>query len=100
MTEIDNYILEIDMVRANYISLLEKENKSFAPLFLASLKKVDNDIENYLVEIDKLRYDILDYWLMLSEAERENEWNNYTDEEKEELNEKREELLFMLYWDN
>jgi hypothetical protein len=60
---------------------------------------VDNDLENYLVEIDTLRHDILDYWLMLSEAERENEWNNYNDEEKEELNEKREQLLFMLYWD-
>jgi hypothetical protein len=58
------------------------ENKNFAPL----LEKVDNDI--------------LDYWLMLSNDERETEWNNYTDEEKEELNEKREQLLFMLYWDS
>jgi len=58
------------------------ENKNFAPL----LEKVDNDI--------------LDYWLMLRNDERETEWNNYTDEEKEELNEKREQLLFMLYWDS
>jgi hypothetical protein len=94
MTEIDNYILEIDMLRANY--MLEKENKNFDSLF----EKVDNDLENYILEIDTLRYDILDYWLMLSDDERENEWNNYSDEEKEELNEKREELLFLLYWDN
>jgi hypothetical protein len=57
-------------------------------------------MENYIVEIDTLRHDILDYWLMLSDDERENEWNNYTDEVKEELNEKREQLLFMLYWDS
>jgi hypothetical protein len=115
--EIDDYIHEIDTLRNNYISLLENqplekvepnmylggpfgsglplpllcdegaaegpvENKNFAPL----LEKVDNDI--------------LDYWLMLSNDERETEWNNYTDEEKEELNEKHEQLLFMLYWDS
>jgi hypothetical protein len=81
MAEIDNYILEIDMLRANHINDI-------------------TDMENYIVEIDTLRHDILDYWLMLSDEERENEWNNYTDEEKEELNEKREQLLFMLYWDS
>ena len=61
---------------------------------------VDNEIDDYIHEIDNVRNDILSYWLMLSNDERETEWNNYTDEEKEELNENYEQLLFMLYWDS
>ena len=83
---------------------------------IISRETTHDDIDLYIREIDELRfnddeqeydisdvnYDILDSWLLMTEEERENAWNNYTEEEREELNELREELKFMLYvgkWD-
>jgi hypothetical protein len=86
---------------ANAIS--KELNNSLFPLSLREglpSGPVDNEIDDYIHEIDNVRNDILDYWLMLSNDERETEWNNYTDEQKEELNENYEQLLFMLYWDS
>ena len=81
--DIDIYIREIDEIRSHQY---DDEEQEYIPE------------EEYV--ISDVNYDILDCWLLMTEDEREDAWNNYTDEEREELNDLREELKFLLYLDS